>query len=272
MKRLLVVCSIGALVSGCSLFRSEKPSFAYASWNIGHYALGKDWKTRVKPEEAEARAREYRKFLDEVNPDILGVCEYFDAFETSGKTPARSAVFGRFAHESVGPRHEWQWNALFWNGAPCVGTQWANYRNRCQKVYWLETRLKIGGEEVVVVQTHLDWGTMYKGHEDDRASQMRELIAQYRNERHVIISGDFNVGIRSLDKTKKTQDNPVEYKVFEDAGFTLGNDGRYKTCPAGDCFMSLDNIIVRGLKISDFKVWDRPDLSDHALVSARIDF
>ena len=52
--------------------------------------------------------------------------------------------------------------------------------------------------------------------------------------------------------------------------YALGNDGCFKTAPAGDCYLSLDNIIVKGLEIADFKAWDCPDLSDHALVSAKL--
>ena len=248
----------------------EDRSFSYASWNVGHYALGKDLKTHVPPEDAAEVGGRYRAFLDEVGADFLGVCEYFDAFTTNGEVRAEEAVFGRYAHREIGPRHDWQWNAQFWNGKEKVATRWKAYMKHLQDVYYVATRLKIAGAEVVFVQTHLDWGTVYEGHEDDRASQMRELVADFRDEPHVVISGDFNVGIRFRDRTKEALDNPVEYKVFEEAGFSLGNDGRFKTAPAGDCRMSLDNIIVKGLEISDFRVWDRPDLSDHALVSATL--
>ncbi len=242
----------------------------YASWNIGHYALGKDWKTHVASEVAAESGGRYRAFLDEVGADVLGVCEYCDAFTTDGKIRAEEAVFGRYAHREIGPQHVWQWNAQFWNGGEKVATWWKAYAKHCQDVYYVATRVKIAGVEVVFVQTHLDWETTREGHEDDRASQMRELVADFQDEPRVVISGDFNVGILFGDGAKDPLDNPVEYKVFEEAGFTLGNDGRFKTAPSGDCKMSLDNIIVKGIGISDFKVWDRPDLSDHALVSATL--
>lgn len=245
-------------------------TFTFASWNIGHYALGKDWKTAVKPEEAEEKGLAYRKMLDEVGADFLGVCEYFDSFTTASERRADVSVFGRYAHRVIGPQREWQWNAQFWNGETASGSRWQTYAKHLQGVYYLATRVKVGGEDVTFVQTHLDWAK-FKGHEDDRASQMRELIAEFKDERHVVIAGDFNVGVRFFeDPTKKTLDNPIEYKVFEEAGFTLGNDGRFKTAPAGDCYLSLDNIIVKGLEIADFKVWDCPELSDHALVSATL--
>ena len=97
---------------------------------------------------------------------------------------------------------------------------------------------------------------------------MRELIAVYRDDPPVVISGDFNVGIRRLGADGKrlpTVDDPEEYRIFTEAGYTLGNDGRFKTVQSGG---ALDNIIVKGLGIGSFKVWPRYDLSDHALVSA----
>jgi len=146
------------------------------------------------------------------------------------------------------------------------------YQKHDQDVYYVATRLKIAGEEVVFVATHLDWRTFRPGHEDDRRHQMQTLIDDLKDEPRVVISGDFNVGIRA--EGKPSLDNPDEYKVFEAAGYTLGNDGRYKTCPAGmldpERGRALDNIIVKGLELSDFRVFDRSDLSDHALVRARL--
>lgn len=269
MKNYTNAALLLAIVLTAVVAKGEE-TFTFASWNIGHYALGKDWKTAVRPEEAAAKGLAYRKLLDEVGADFLGVCEYFDSFTTNAEHWAATSVFGRYAHREIGPQHAWQWNAQFWNGEPASGSCWRPYAKHLQDVYYLATKVKIGGEDVTFVQTHLDWGTQFEGHEGDRASQMRELIAAFRNEHHVVIAGDFNVGVRFKDRTKKTLDNPAEYKVFEEAGFTLGNDGRFKTAPAGACFMSLDNIIVKGLEISDFKVWDCPDLSDHALVSAKL--
>lgn len=269
VSTILTLVAVASL-AGCASAVREPVSFKMASWNIGHFALGKNWKTAVPRDGFQAAARKYADFLDEVNADYLGVCEYAGAFTTDGQIAADQAVFGRYGRMLVGPHHGWQWNAAFWNRFAKKGDAIKSYRRHLQDVYYLANRVEIGGVEVVLVQTHLDWGTMYEGHEHDREEQMKQIIADFAAEPRVIVAGDFNIGIRFREKGRRSLDNPAEYRVFEEAGYTLGNDGRFKTAPSGDCRMSLDNIIVKGVEISDFRVYDRPDLSDHALVSATI--
>lgn len=271
MRSFLLAAVVAILFAGCGSYdpyHYKSRTFTFASWNVGHYALGKDWKTAIGQADAAKKSADYRAFLDEVGADILGVAEYSECFTKDGTTKADDAVFSRYRQRVIGPQHEWQWNAQFWNG--CFGsTRTVKYPKHFQNVYYIATRLKIAGEEIVFVSTHLDW------HYDanKRKSQMRKLVDDFKDDPRVVIAGDFNVGIR--EPGKKALDNPAEYRVFADAGFTLGNDGRYKTAPAGktndpeNCY-ALDNIIVKGLEILEFRVFDRPDLSDHALVRAKL--
>jgi len=245
--------------------------FTFASWNIGHYALGKAASSTVPEAEAAKRSADYRAFLDEVGADVLGVAEYSADFTCDGATRADRAVFGRYGRRVVGPCHAYQWNALFWNGCGFVATRTVEYPQHDQRVYYVATRLKVADVEVVFVETHLDWRTFLPGHENDRKLQLAKLVEDFRDEPRVVIAGDFNVGIRTA--AGKTADDPSEYAVFSAAGYALGNDGRHKTCPAGRLDASayaLDNVIVKGLDILEFRVFDRPDLSDHALVRARL--
>lgn len=274
---LSLLCLAVALAfgQGCVCPATRARTISFASWNIGHFALGTDLKSHIVPEDAERQGRAYREFIASVGADILGVVEYSAAFTTNGAVRADAAVFDRYARRIVGPQHGYQWNAQFWGLGEIVESRMVEYEKHLQDVYYIATRVKVDGTEIVFVETHLDWCTYPEGHEDDRASQMRRLVADFKDEPHVVIAGDFNIGIRSADRSKKTIDNPTEYDVFKEAGFTLGNDGRYKTFPAGrldqpERSYALDNIIVKGLEIRDFKVHDRPDLSDHALVSATL--
>jgi len=255
------------LVGGCQSSRTHR-CLRIASWNIGHYSLGIGPVSTITSEEAKRRSENYRDFLKEVGADFVGVCEYSEAFDIGEKTSARQVVFGDYLQQTVGPGRSYQWNAQFWKGLPAKESRVVDYEKRHQQVYYVASRLDIGGDDVWFVQTHLDWTTFVNGHEDDRASQMRALIADFRDAPRVVVAGDFNVGIRFADRSRPSLDNPDEYKLFAEAGYTLGNDGRFKTFPAGACSKSLDNIIVRGMSLENFLVWDRPDLSDHALVSA----
>ena len=265
MRKL--ICVAAALAAGWlgAAQEDESRSFTFASWNIGHFALGRSSASAIPLGEAAAKGEEYRKFLAEVKADVIGVCEFSEAFATNGALSAGEIVFRDYAGAVIGPAHDYQWNAQFLRRGTILGSRVHEYERHCQGVYYLETRVRICGEEVVFVATHLDWGNPAV-----RATQMQELVTRFKDVPRVVISGDFNQGVRYLDHSKPDVDNPVEYRVFTDAGFTLGNDGRYKTHPteADKAYKSLDNIIVKGLELHDFKVWRRADLSDHALVSA----
>ena len=280
LNRLWLKQVVGAFFATAALASAAADSdnsvtFRFASWNIGHYALGESGASRLSEAEAHAKGPAYRAFLDEVGADVLGVCEESVDFSADGRVKSADAVFPRYGKRVVGPSQDWRCNACFWNAFDCLGSDTVDFAVRKDRVYYLATRLRICGEEVVFVQTHLDWNNIDPGCEDVRQQQYDELVRTFRNERHVVIAGDFNPGVRRREtpggKVVSLSDNPSEYKVFEAAGFTLGNDGRFKTAPAGKCTRALDNIIVKGLRINGFKVWDRPDLSDHALVSAELE-
>lgn len=270
-RRFLAGAAATLGTAGCLIPRGGGTKFRFASWNVGHFALGRSRLATLKRSEALTKSAVYRAFLDEVAADVLGVCEFGYDFSDDGYVVSTEAVFPRYARHNVGPAYHYQWNAHFWNGHECRGTAVREYERHNQASYYIMTRLSIGGTPVTFVETHLDWDIMRDGHADDRADQMRTLIADFGGEDRVVIAGDFNVGVRFADKSRKPLDNPSEYGVFERAGFTVGNDGRFKTWPSGACEYALDNIIVKGLRLSDFRVWDRPDLSDHALVSAELE-
>lgn len=275
MKHIGVVLT-GALILGSGCFNAKtgsRRSLVYASWNIGHYAYGRDFKTRVNPEEAVGRKRAYRDFLESVGADVLGVCEYYDAFTTDQKIEARSAVFGNYRQAEIGPQEAWQWNALFFNGLTVLERKVRYYPKHVQNVYYLAVKVLLSdGEPAWFVQTHLDWGTCFKGHADDRADQMRVLIEDFKEERRVVIAGDFNIGDRGRDDVRRenTISTPEEFDVFAQAGYQLGNVANAPTCPTDNPTLPLDNIMAKGLKIVDFNIRPVGDLSDHNAISCRI--
>jgi endonuclease/exonuclease/phosphatase (EEP) superfamily protein YafD len=81
-----------------------------------------------------------------------------------------------------------------------------------------------------------------------------EIIDAYKDYDKVIMCGDWNSG---------------NYKKFVNTGFSLANDGSYKTYPQGK--YPLDNIIVKGLKIIDIRMIET-DLSDHCPLVCKISF
>lgn len=263
---------VAMLICGCSAgANGENTSFTYASWNIGHFTLGGYSRPRLAPAEGPAKVAAYNALLDEVGADIIGVCEFSIDITTDGKTKSPEAIFGRYRQQQIGPWHHFDWNALFAHDLKILGTRVKEFpcsvNGPTEPKYYLATTVELAGRKVVIVSTHLDWKTILPEHRDFRARQMQMLIDDFATEKYVIISGDFNV---FKGDAAPRSDAPEEYLKFVAAGYRLGNDGRFKTYPAGEATMALDNIIVKGFEISDFKVYDRPDLSDHALISARL--
>lgn len=275
MRRMMLALAAAWGIAMPSWGDGVKPkSFVHASWNVGHYDVGRDCRSHVKASDAEVRGKAYRDFLDNIGAATLGLCEYSSNFVESGYADARKNVFGRYGDGRIGPREDYQWNALLYNGLALVDSRIRYYPKHVQNVYYMALKLKPSdGEPIWFVQTHLDWA-FSKGHEEDRADQMRTIIEDFRNEPRVVVSGDFNVVHRWVDEkgTRHMKPAPEEYQVFAKAGYTLGNADNLPTCPADSPSFPLDNIIVRGVKISEFKVWPSWDLSDHNLVSARITY
>ena len=238
-------------------------TLTYVQWNIGHFAMGKGPRTKVRPEQSAARSAEYRAFIRDLKADVIGISEFEDHFDTA-KTPSRTAVFDRYPNLVAGPANSYQWNALMTREWAFKTNRVHNYKSRFQHVYWLETVCEIDGRDVHFVQTHLDWNTTPEcaAH---RTRQLRELADAFRDVPYVVISGDFNVYANE------------EYDVFREAGFSLANGGAFglfrtmgeKPDPVNP--QVLDNIVAKGFALESAEILD-PDmrLSDHRVLKARL--
>jgi len=232
-----------------------------ASWNIGHFALGKDAKSHVRPDEADAKALTYRRFLDSIGADILAVVEYSPEFvlDTDGSSlvSARDAVFAGYERAVVGPVWGYNGNAIFSNGLRTSEGTTTRFTRCAQERYYLTTDILLGNDTVKCVSTHLDWSQGEHG-DGYRAIQIQELIDAFDSYPYVILCADWNVG------------NASEYDAFTQAGYRMANHGSVgdlPTFPAGDALRSpLDNIIVKGFVPSRVEVYNEPTLSDHCLI------
>ena len=253
--------------------------FRFASWNIGHFSLGNQPSSSIGPGETAAKSAAYRRFLGETDADVVGVCEYSSAFCTDGTVRTEQAVFGDYGRRTVGTNAVWRWNAVFSKGFPVTDgasvpftVDYPGLDKGLKGTAYTKSVLSIAGVRVVFAQVHLAWEERRL-----RRAQMEQLIRDLADEPRVVIAGDFNVGIDPVeglaayfkDRTKIVRlVKSGEFEIFRAAGYALGNDESFPTAPAGDLKYPLDNIVVRGLKMRDFRVIDRPDLSDHALVTA----
>ena len=260
-----ILCGTILLAAACCASAMDAGTLRVATWNIGHFAMGKGFNPAVEVADSAVRAAEYREKIAAIGVDILGVSEYDPIFDKVG-TPATNAVFASFPSKAEGPKNRYQCNAVF-SRFPIVRREVVDYEARFQKTYFLDTVVMIGTNEVHYVQTHLDWNSNETA-ADARPRQIRQLIDHFKDVPHVIISGDWNVYGAS------------EYYPFLMAGYELancGSSGCIDTVRGNDRRMPcrrypLDNIVVKGFHIRDvFTDDDQFSLSDHKILGCEVE-
>ncbi len=115
LKRFaLCVVAVSALaaIAGAPAGGCKSPvRFSVVQWNIGHFALGKDYNTAITDGESAARSAEYRAMIDRMKPDFLGISEYEPVFDKAGRS-TESELFSSFPTKLTGT-----WSApLSYNG------------------------------------------------------------------------------------------------------------------------------------------------------------
>jgi hypothetical protein len=266
MKKIILFC---AAVTAAGWMFAGEGEFGFASWNIGHFALGKRWYSTISVGDAPKKIAEYRAFLADADARVVGLCEHEPFVGTNNTFAIEKTILSDYDGKAVDSSGLGRLNALYWKNAECVKSGMVKYRKHVQNCYYRYARLKIAGREVCFVMTHMDWNTMKPGHEGDRDDQIRTLIEAFRDEPYVVIGGDFNTCVCVDGKWK---DSPEEYEPFIRAGFTAAHRGELKTWPAKDPYQSVDNIFVRGFDMSDVRVLIDPSLSDHALIRCKLAF
>lgn len=269
---LFLCCAIGASSSFAAREGAESEWFTFASWNIGHQAMGLKCTPTIPPGEVDRYLKDYREFLEPLKARAIGICEYSELFSTNGPLRTADALFADYGTKLEGTRRGAQCNSLFLKGCALKETFEREYPKRSQRVYYRLARVDMDGREVCFVQTHLDWDL---GKDDPRRSfredQMRTIIADMAKEKHVIVAGDFNIARRAGD----TPDHAQEYDVFAEAGYTVANRGKLMTFPSWNQpsrDQPIDNIIVKGFEVRDVAVKCSDRLSDHKLIWCRLRF
>lgn len=261
-----IVVAVAAMTSAVS-FGGE--SFGFASWNIGHFALGKKWYSTIPESEAPKKIVEYKAFLDKADFKVIGICEHECFVGTNSTFAVDKTILADYDGKAVEPSGIGRLNALYWKDTQCVKTGTVKFERHSQQRYYRFARLKIAGREVCFVMTHLDWNHIKPGHEQDRASQIAKLVEDFKDEPYVVIGGDFNTCVY---ENKVWRDAPEEYEPFRKAGFSAAHWGELKTWPAKAPIQSIDNIFAKGFEISDVRVQADPSLSDHALIRCTLAF
>ena len=243
--------------------------FRYAHWNIGHFTYYDDIQGSSTPdipaEDAEAMSIRYKKALNEIDADILAVCEDDPVFDAIGDTSI-DMVYYKYGNIYQGTKRTYNCNSIYFNlPLSNIESSEVSYVHGVQDRYYHLIVATLNGKTVKIVETHLDFDQGDNG-ATYRAEQIQKLVSDFANDPYVIISGDFNV------------DSTEEYDAFAMAGFEMANHGYIGDLITYHGHLSpfnqrpLDNIVAKGFRMSDIKVVESTfDLSDHAAISCDLE-
>lgn len=249
-----------------------------AQYNIGGFGNG-DSGTHITPEEADAKALEYRKFFDKnAHADIFCVSEYNSKFHTGNESESnnpRLYCFPNYREWNVSPDYTYYCNAQFYNlPYPIVDKFIVDEGSNMRVV----SVAQINGEKVYIINCHLPFDSQPNPQPPtgDNLAAFESLLNFCKDLEFVILCGDFNARDDSY------------YDMFKNAGFEMANSGilgLLQTEPDYTITHStghVDNIMVKGFTINN--IWLEPlvhdeiknrektesGLSDHCLLCAEI--
>ena len=237
-----------------------------ATWNIGHFCLGSYTYSTI--DTLGFTAKEYKDYINAMNPDIVSLNEYSAMFTSN--VAARTAIFNDYPFAYEGVQNSYTCNAVFArNGLlsnpqlhyfdcyTAAGTVNDPYGDEPTDHYYITSDLDINGETVKFVTAHL----YYQDNPQTLAIQaINELIDKFSGYDKVIILGDCNV---TYDK----------FRIFVNAGYSLAQTdsllATYGPCQGSkyntdiaEGYGTYDNIIYKGVTVSNFALGGCK-LSDH---------
>ena len=173
MRKLALAAALTSLA--LSALAADGDSFTFATWNIGHFALGK-WPPGMPVAKVPEMAPAYRDFLKRADADVIGLCENEEFMDVSNTCAAADHVFSEYPHSSKDASGLGRANVFYWKDAECVKSGMVRFPNHSQHRFYRFVRLKIHGREVCFVETHLDWNLEKPGHANDRADQIAGVL------------------------------------------------------------------------------------------------
>jgi endonuclease/exonuclease/phosphatase family metal-dependent hydrolase len=224
-----------------------------ATWNIGHFSNGKKDYSLISLDAYKSMSEQYKSFIyDSIKADILCLNEYDNVFLRDGGSgdgiKTDEILFADFKNKAIFKKNRFVCNAIVSNVKTRKAKMHRFAYSDSAKInrpsiswhYYVESDIKIAGKVVKLICTHL-----VNRSERYCQDQIMQLIRKYENANYVIICGDMNTW---------------NFSQFVKTGYKLANDGRTVTFPSKG--YALDNIIVKGLNLSNVRVL-KTELSDH---------
>jgi len=266
MRNIVIAFAVACVAAGCATKQAERANLRFLHWSVSHFGDGEYSVASIPESKGKEMAEKYVKFLDSVDADVIGITEYSENFTTNGSMKASNALFKGY-DKSVGPAKGDVCNAIFYKPGKATKIEEKDvfFERHFEDTYYRAAKLDVAGVPVWFVQVHLDSNTYLSGHSKDRAAQMQKLVEDFRDEPNVVIAGDFKVGIRVPGK--RCFPAPEEYKVFEAAGYELANLFGTGTYPIESPLQPLDNVILKGVGVSEVRFIEADRLSDHLAIS-----
>lgn len=236
-----------------------------AQWNVGHFALGKTYDTKITHDRFETMQKKWAEAIKEINADVFCCCEYNTNFVNADQdhdaVTAREAIFPQYQFAYIGSKpyaKSYMQTAIF-SHLPIKNIKQKVYKHTVQVGrYFQYGDLSINGKVVKVVATHLDFNQGENG-AAYRVDQIHELVDFFASDPYVIICADWNASISNYD-------------ILTDGGYSMANHGSIgdvKTYPAGNNpLWVLDNIVCKGFDISGIEFVNDPTLTDHMAIYA----
>lgn len=240
---------------------SANSSFRICSYNIGHFSHGVGQNSSITSSDYAEKLASYRQLIyGKIAADVIGLCEYSAIFGNDGESDnsAKDVLFNRYESNYIGEQIRYSCNALYSNmyienvakkEYDCNQDAVITHTSAIQATdyYYLEGDLWFNGVMIKLVMTHLAFDS---NNTQIAANQIAELVEKFGSYERVILMGDWNAGISSLEP-------------FVTAGYTIGNDGSLLTYTDTNPQSPLDNIIVKGVSISNVQIIRTSGLSDH---------
>ena len=226
--------------------KSNTNDIIIATWNIGHFSKGKKANSSILGNNFEDQLKHFRTIVyDSISADLLCVNEFSPVFGKNAdgmEQASTSVLFNGFEKRKAYEQLGFCCNAVFSN-LKMKNVRRHNFKcshSYIEKESWAANYYYMSGDiyindiKIKLLCVHLVPSTKIA---ELRKEQISELIRISKKWDKVIMCGDWNTN---------------NLAVFRDAGYKLANNSKIVTFPSKS--YSLDNIIVKGLKISDVRV------------------
>ena len=244
----------------------DNGSVRLATWNIGHFSFGDKSDSTITSEKFVAQSKLYSNYINNcIGADVIALNEYSKYFiKNNTQYLTSDSIFSEYENFYEGKQLNYSCNAVYSKlDLPNVevhefecnkNVNLSNPYIEASDYYYITADVTVNGETVKLVMAHLAFcsgSEMVDGLDMVNINQILELIEYCQDYERVVLMGDWNV------------DSFDYFKYFTDEGYSLANeDGTLPTYHKDKSASSLDNIIYKGVSVSNFTLVGT-DLSDH---------